>query len=138
AEGSIGEPLDAVRVMGRALSHGDSTVSSLIAARSPEQRVPEGPPPFTGLLQMILDAQTGSPTALTPESLFRAMQSEEVMFADIPAAGCFLAPDDFVVVPGAAALSASPLNARAHQPYTETEEITAQRAIAVPPPPPPP
>ena len=92
AEGSTGEPLDAVRAMGRALSHGDSTVSSLISARSPEQRVAQGPPPFTGLLQMILDAQTGSESALTPETLFRAMQSEEVMFADIPAAGLFPRP----------------------------------------------
>ncbi|HEX2673321.1 MAG TPA: hypothetical protein VHM25_20710 [Polyangiaceae bacterium] len=108
AEGSIGEPLDAVRAMGRALSHGDSTVSSLIAARPPEQRVPEGPPPFTGLLQMILDAQTGSDRALTPETLFRAMQSEEVMFADIPAAGCFLGQRDFEVVPPARPLTVRP------------------------------
>jgi len=108
AEGSTGEPLDAVRAMGRALSHGDSTVSSLISVRSPEQRVAEGPPPFTGLLQMILDAQTGSESALTPETLFRAMQSEEVMFADIPAAGCFLGQRDFEVVPPARPLSVRP------------------------------
>src|SRR6187551_2114 len=108
AEGSEGEPLDAVRAMGRALSHGDSTVSSLISARLPEQRVAEGPPPFTGLLQMILDAQTGSESALTPETLFRAMQSEEVMFADIPAAGCFLGQRDFEVVPPARPLSVRP------------------------------
>src|SRR4051812_14993073 len=112
AEGSAGEPLDAVRAMGRALSHGDSTVSSLIAARSPEHRVPQGPPPFTGLLQMILDAQTGSDRALTPETLFRAMQSEEVMFADIPAAGCFLGQRDFEVVPPARPLSVRPLSVR--------------------------
>jgi len=108
AEGSTGEPLDAVRAMGRALSSGDSTVSSLIAARLPEQRVAEGPPPFTGLLQMILDAQTGSANALTPETLFRAMQSEEVMFADIPAAGCFLGQRDFEVVPAARPLTVRP------------------------------
>jgi hypothetical protein len=112
AEGSIGEPLDAVRAMGRALSHGDSPVSSLIAARSPQQRVPEGPPPFTGLLQMILDAQTGSDRALTPETLFRAMQSEEVMFADIPAAGCFLGQLDFEVVPPARPLTVRPPSVR--------------------------
>jgi hypothetical protein len=108
AEGSTGEPLDAVRAMGRALSSGDSTVSSLISARLPEQRVEQGPPPFTGLLQMILDAQTGSANALTPETLFRAMQSEEVMFADIPAAGCFLGQRDFEVVPAARPLTARP------------------------------
>jgi len=108
AEGSNGEPLDAVRTMGRALSHRESTVSSLISVRLPEQRVAEGPPPFTGLLQMILDAQTGSERALTPETLFRAMQSEEVMFADIPAAGCFLGQRDFEVVPPARPLSARP------------------------------
>src|SRR6478752_4421990 len=112
AEGSIGEPLDAVRAMGRALSHGDSSVSSLIAARLPEQRVPQGPPPFTGLLQMILDAQTGSDRALTPETLFRAMQSEEVMFADIPAAGCFLGQRDFEVVPPARPLTVRPPSMR--------------------------
>lgn len=112
AEGSVGEPLDAIRAMGRALSHGDSTVSSLIAARSPEQLVPEGPPPFTGLLQMILDAQTGSDRALTPETLFRAMQSEEVMFADIPAAGCFLGQRDFEVVPPARPLTVRPPSVR--------------------------
>ncbi|HYQ02446.1 MAG TPA: hypothetical protein VER96_27430 [Polyangiaceae bacterium] len=112
AEGSIGEPLDAVRAMGRALSHGDSTVSSLIAARSQEQLVPEGPPPFTGLLQMILDAQTGSDRALTPETLFRTMQSEEVMFADIPAAGCFLGQRDFEVVPPARPLTVRPPSVR--------------------------
>src|SRR6478609_6071939 len=112
AEGSAGEPLDAIRAMGRALSHGDSTVSSLIAARSPEQRVAPGPPPFTGLLQMILDAQTGSERALTPETLFRAMQSEEVMFADIPAAGCFLGQRDFEVVPPARPLSVRPPSVR--------------------------
>lgn len=112
AEGSIGEPLDAVRAMGRALSHGDSTVSSLIAARSTEQHVPEGPPPFTGLLQMILDAQTGSDRALTPEALFRAMQSEEVMFADIPAAGCFLGQRDFEVVPPARPVTVRPPSVR--------------------------
>jgi hypothetical protein len=108
AEGSTGAPLDAVRAMGRALSNADSTVSSLISARLPEQRVAEGPPPFTGLLQMILDAQTGSASALTPETLFRAMQSEEVMFADIPAAGCFLGQRDFEVVPAARPLTARP------------------------------
>jgi len=108
AEGSTGEALDAVRAMGRALSNADSTVSSLISARLPEQRVAQGPPPFTGLLQMILDAQTGSARALTPETLFRAMQSEEVMFADIPAAGCFLGQRDFEVVPGARPLSVRP------------------------------
>ncbi|HYP76094.1 MAG TPA: hypothetical protein VER12_09070 [Polyangiaceae bacterium] len=112
AEGSAGEPLDAIRAMGRALSHGDSTVSSLIAARSPEQRVAPGPPPFTGLLQMILDAQTGSERALTPETLFRAMQSEEVMFADIPAAGCFLGQRDFELVPPARPLSVRPPSVR--------------------------
>src|SRR6478752_5310892 len=112
AEGSIGEPLDAVRAMGRALSHGDSSVSSLIAARLPEQRVPQGPPPFTGLLQMILDAQTGSDRALTPETLFRAMQSEEVMFTDIPAAGCFLGQRDFEVVPPARPLTVRPPSVR--------------------------
>ena len=112
AEGSIGEPLDAVRAMGRALSHGESTVSSLISARLPEQRVAQGPPPFTGLLQMILDAQTGSANALTPETLFRAMQSEEVMFADIPAAGCFLGERDFELVPPARPLTVRPPSVR--------------------------
>ncbi|HYQ28913.1 MAG TPA: hypothetical protein VER04_16895 [Polyangiaceae bacterium] len=112
AEGSSGEPLDAVRTMGRALSHGDSSVSSLISVRLPEQRVAQGPPPFTGLLQMILDAQTGSARALTPETLFRAMQSEEVMFADIPAAGCFLGLRDFEVVPPARPLSVRPPSVR--------------------------
>ncbi len=112
AEGSTGEPLDAVRAMGRALSHGDSTVSSLISARLPGGRVEQGPPPFTGLLQMILDAQTGSANALTPETLFRAMQSEEVMFADIPAAGCFLGQRDFELVPGARPLSVRPPSVR--------------------------
>ena len=138
AEGSAGAPLDVVRAMGGALSSGGSRVSSLLAVRPHGRLVQQGPPPFTGLVQMILDAQTGSPTALTPESLFRAMQAEEVMFADIPAAGCFLAQNDFVVVPGAAALSVPPANAPAQQPYTETEEVTAQRAIAAAPPPPPP
>jgi len=134
AEGSAGAPLDVVRAMGGALSGGGSRVSCLVAVRPHQRRVEQGPPPFTGLVQMILDAQTGSPSALTPETLFRAMQAEEVMFADIPAAGCFLAQNDFVVVPGAAALSVAPANVPAARPYGETEEITAQRAIAVPPP----
>ncbi|MEO8900212.1 MAG: hypothetical protein ABI488_01350 [Polyangiaceae bacterium] len=138
AEGSFGEPIDAVRAMGGALSSGDSNVASLIAARLPGQRVAQGPPPFTGLLQMILDEQTGSAHALTPETLFRAMQAEEVMFADIPAAGCFLAKQDFVVVSGVAPLSVAPpavLGA-----YEDTDEVTAAPAIkrALPPPPPPP
>jgi hypothetical protein len=138
AEGSAGAPLDVVRAMGSALTSRDSRVSSLIAVRPPGRRAPQGPPPFTGLVQMILDAQSGSPSALTPESLFRAMQAEEVMFADIPAAGCFLAQNDFVVVPGAA-----PSVAPAQQRYEATEEITAKRAIRhappplAPPPPPP-
>ena len=136
AEGSFGQPLDAVRAIGGALSAGDSSVSSLIAAHLPTPRPAEGPPPFTGLLQMILDAQTGSDTALTPETLFRAMQSEEVMFADIPAAGCFLGRTEFVLVPGAAPLSVAP----AASDYEETEEVTAPRArpLSVPPPPAPP
>ncbi len=136
AEGSAGAPLDVVRAMGSALTSRDSRVSSLIAVRPPGRRAPQGPPPFTGLVQMILDAQSGSPSALTPESLFRAMQAEEVMFADIPAAGCFLARNDFVVVPGAAPQSVAP----AQQRYEATEEITAKRAIrhAPAPPPPPP
>lgn len=138
AEGSVGAPLDVVRAMGGALSSGGSRVSSLVAVRPHQRRVEQGPPPFTGLVQMVLDAQSGSPSALTPETLFRAMQAEEVMFADIPAAGCFLAQNDFVVVPGAAALSVPPANAPAARSYTETEEITAKRPIAVPPPPPPP
>ncbi len=136
AEGSTGEPLDAVRVMGRALSHGDSSVSSLISVRLPEQRVAQGPPPFTGLLQMILDAQTGSASALTPETLFRAMQSEEVMFADIPAAGCFLGQRDFEVVPAAGPPSIRPPSIR--PPSIRPPSFPpppAPRAPSVPPPP---
>ncbi len=136
AEGSAGAPLDVVRAMGSALTSRDSRVSSLIAVRPPGRGAPQGPPPFTGLVQMILDAQSGSLRALTPESLFRAMQAEEVMFADIPAAGCFLAQNDFVVVPGAAPQSVAP----AQQRYELTDETTAKRAIrdapALPPPPP--
>lgn len=141
AAGSVGAPLDVVRAMGSALTSRDSRVSSLIAVRPPGRRTPQGPPPFTGLVQMILDAQTGSPSALTPESLFRAMQAEEVMFADIPAAGCFLAQNDFIVVPGAAPQSVAP----ARHAYDSNEEITAQRvrhqapaSLSPPPPPPPP
>jgi hypothetical protein len=150
AEGSVGEPLDAVRAFGAALSGGDSNVSSLIAVRPAQHRVPPGPPPFTGLLQMILDAQTGSAVDLTPETLFRTMQSEEVMFADIPAAGCFLGQREFVLVSGVAPLSVAPPSiappsiapaARAYSaPPESTEEVTAPRAqrVRVPPPPPPP
>src|SRR5436190_14104209 len=139
AEGSAGAPLDVVRAMGAALSSGASGVSCLLSVRPHDKRVQQGPPPFTSLVQMILDAQTGSPNALTPEGLFRAMQAEEVMFADIPAAGCFLAQNDFVVVPGAAPPSVAP----AQQAYDANEEITAKRAIrpapaSLPPPPPPP
>jgi hypothetical protein len=136
AEGSAGAPLDVVRAMGSALTGRDSRVSSLIAVRPPGRRVAQGPPPFTGLVQMILDAQTGSASALTPETLFRAMQAEEVMFADIPAAGCFLAQNDFVVVPGVAQSLAPPPPR-----YDDSnEEVTAKRAIrsVVPPLPPPP
>lgn len=139
ADGSVGAPLDAVRAMGGALSSPGSNVSSLIAVRAPQQRTVQGPPPFTGLVQMILDTQTGSAQALTPESLFRAMQAEEVMFADIPAAGCFLAQNDFVVVPGAAPASlAPPPPLPAANAYRDVEEATAKRAIRVGPPPPPP
>ncbi len=151
AEGSEGAPLDVVRAMGAALGGRDSRISSLISVRPPLKRVEQGPPPFTGLVQMILDAQTGSPSALTPETLFRAMQSEEVMFADIPAAGCFLASSDFVVVPGAVASLPPPPRPASFRPppppppkppaqqlYDETEEVTAKRAVAAPPPPPPP
>jgi hypothetical protein len=133
AEGSAGAPLDVVRAMGSALSGRESRVSSLISVRPAPRRAQAGPPPFTGLVQMILDTQTGSARALTPETLFRAMQAEEVMFADIPAAGCFLAQNDFVVVPGAA--PSVPPSRRA---FGDAEEITAQRAIARPAPPPPP
>ncbi|HEY6078283.1 MAG TPA: hypothetical protein VIW29_05740, partial [Polyangiaceae bacterium] len=101
AEGSHGTPLDAVRAMGAALRTRTSNLSSLIAVRSPGKDSAAGPPPFTGLVQLVLDAHTGSASALTPESLFRAMQAEEVMFADIPAAGCFPAERAFVVVPAA-------------------------------------
>ena len=148
AEGSVGEPIDAVRAFGAALSGGDSNVSSLIAVRPAQHRVPPGPPPFTGLLQMILDAQTGSSVALTPETLFRGMQSEEVMFADIPAAGCFLGQSEFVLVSGVAPLSVAPPSvappsiAPAASGYSalpeSTEEVTAPRAQRMPPPPPPP
>ncbi|HVY26821.1 MAG TPA: hypothetical protein VHB79_09725 [Polyangiaceae bacterium] len=142
AEGSAGAPLDVVRAIGSSLTVGDSRVSSLIAVRPQQARMQPGPPPFTGLVQMILDTQTGSAHALTPETLFRAMQAEEVMFADIPAAGCYLAQNDFVVVPGVA-----PSRAPASAPYRETDEVTAERLIAPapvpapaasPPPPPPP
>jgi hypothetical protein len=140
AGGSHGTPFDAVRAMGSALSNGDSSVSCLIAVRESGQGAAQGPPPFTGLLQMILDAQTGSSSALTPESLFRAMQSEDVLFADIPAAGCFLGQREFVLVPGVAPLSVPP----AANQYEETDEVTAPRVAARPaatpsrPPPPPP
>lgn len=140
AEGSAGAPLDVVRAIGSSLTVGESRVSSLIAVRPQQARMQPGPPPFTGLVQMILDTQTGSAHALTPETLFRAMQAEEVMFADIPAAGCYLAQNDFVVVPGVA-----PSRAPASVPYRETDEVTAERMIAPPPaaarsasPPPPP
>jgi len=108
AEGSVGEPLEAVRAMGHALSSAGTTISSLVAVHSHQQQRWYGPPPFTGLLQMIADAHTGSDMPLTPEALFRAMQAEDVMFADIPAAGCFLADHDFVLVPGARPISAPP------------------------------
>jgi hypothetical protein len=88
---------------------------------------------------MILDAQTGSAHDLTPETLFRAMQSEEVMFADIPAAGCFLAKRDFVLVSGAPPLSAaSPALNVALRSYEDIEEATAPGAKprVLPPPPP--
>lgn len=146
AEGSFGTPISAVRAMGSALSSGDSNISSLIAVRSPEPAVSQGPPPFTGLLQMILDAQTGSALPLTPESLFRAMQCEDVMFADIPAAGCFLGRSDFVLVSGVEPLGISP----AVTAYEDNDEVTAPRAPSslpasapeparvLPPPPPPP
>src|SRR6185369_13207164 len=124
AEGSAGAPLDVVRAIGSSLTVGESRVSSLIAVRPQQARMQPGPPPFTGLVQMILDTQTGSAHALTPETLFRAMQAEEVMFADIPAAGCYLAQNDFVVVPGVA-----PSRTPASAPYRETEEITAERLI---------
>ena len=141
AEESSDAELDAVRAMGRALSNADSTVSSLISARSPRQRVAQGPPPFTGLLQMILDAQTGSASALTPQTLFRAMQAEEVMFADIPAAGCFLGQRDFELVPAARPLTIRPPSmAPATRGYEELDEVTAprvgQRPHSFPPPPP--
>jgi hypothetical protein len=138
AEGTVGAPIDAVRAMGTALSSGDSNISSLIAARLPGQGATQGPPPFTGLLQMILDEQTGSAQALTPETLFRAMQAQEVMFADIPAAGCFLGTRGFDVVAGVAALSSAP----APRAYEDTDEVTAphatKRGLKPPPPPPPP
>ena len=86
AAGSAGEPLDVVRAMGMALSGRESHVSSLIAVRPQPSRSKPGPPPFTGLVQMILDTQSGSQSALTPESLFRAMQRRGDG-ADIPAAG---------------------------------------------------
>jgi hypothetical protein len=133
AEGSEGTPLDVVRAIGSALSSGGSHISSLVAVRPHEARVQQGPPPFTSLVQMVLDAQTGSPSALTPESLFRAMQAEEVMFADIPAAGCFLARNDFVVVPGALP-SVPPTRAFAPHHYQEPEEVTAKHAVTPPPP----
>lgn len=130
AEGSSGAPLDVVRAMGSALSGGDSSISSLIAVRLPSLRAPAGPPPFTGLVQLILDAQTGSAQPLTPDALFRAMQAEEVMFADIPAAGCFLGAQPFVVVPGAKPLTVPPPRAPLQ---SETDEVTAPR-FAIPEP----
>jgi hypothetical protein len=138
AEGSAGAPLDVVRAMGSALGGHSSRVSSLISVRPQQRRVRPGPPPFTGLVQMILDTQTGSASALTPETLFRAMQAEDVMFADIPAAGCFLAQNDFVVVPGVEPSSIIPVRAPAAQRYEDNEEVTAKRALLAPPPPPPP
>src|SRR6478752_5064448 len=128
AAGSVGEPLDVVRTMGMALSGRESHVSSLISVRPQQRRPKPGPPPFTGLVQMILDTQSGSPSPLTPESLFRAMQAEEVMFADIPAAGCFLAQNEFVVVPGVG---------NGHGRYRDLEEPTARRSLPPPTPPPP-
>ena len=145
AAGSLGAPLEAVRAMGGALSSGDSTVSSLIAVHMPTPRKAKGPPPFTGLVQMILDAQTGNATALTPETLFRAMQAEEVMFADIPAAGCFLGSRDFALVPGVASQSVLPAASDYEEMDELTDEVTAPRAAPAPParprsyfPPPPP
>lgn len=137
AEGSAGTPLDVVRAMGGALSGRGSRISSLISVGPPRGSVQRGPPPFTGLVQMILDAQTGNPAALTPERLFRAMQAEDVMFADIPAAGCFLGQDEFVIVPGVA-----PESRRVRVPSVpppkspEQEEVTSPRPASVPPAPP--
>ncbi|HYP87833.1 MAG TPA: hypothetical protein VEQ59_06760, partial [Polyangiaceae bacterium] len=128
AAGSAGEPLDVVRTMGMALSGRESHVSSLISVRPQQRRPKAGPPPFTGLVQMILDTQSGSPSPLTPESLFRAMQAEEVMFADIPAAGCFLAQNEFVVVPGIG---------NGHGRY-RSDELPAPRPLPPLTPPPPP
>ena len=136
AEGSFGEPLDVVRTMGSALSGGDSSVSSLIAVRLPTQRMPSGPPPFTGLVQMILDEHTGSVHSLTPDVLFRAMQSEEVMFADIPAAGCFLGSRPFVLVPGAKPLTVPPPRAVSAPPPPLSSPPPPLRSLSVPPPPP--
>lgn len=99
AQGSVGVPLDMVRALGRTLSAGNSTISVLAATRPQNGSSEIGPSAFAGLIQAVIDWQTGKPNGLYGLELYEAMRAEEVLFMDIPAAGYFPGPTDFLVLP---------------------------------------
>jgi hypothetical protein len=99
--GTSAAPLDVVRALGGTLVAGGVPISVLCATRPQNGSSAIGPSAFAGLIQTVIDWQTGKPEGLYGLELYEAMRAEEVLFTDIPAAGYFPAPTDFRVLPPA-------------------------------------
>jgi hypothetical protein len=99
AADSAGAPLDVVRALGGTLVAGGAPISVLAATRPQNGEAAIGPSAFAGLIQTVIDWQTGKPGGLYGLELYEAMRAEEVLFTDIPAAGYFPGPTQFRVLP---------------------------------------
>jgi tetratricopeptide (TPR) repeat protein len=100
-------PVETVRLLDTALA-GERSRIHLLAANRAERDGTLGPSPFTSLLAMVLDWQSGS-RGLSAASLYGAMRAEEGLFANIPAAEFYPADTPFhLLVPNAAPLVSVP------------------------------
>ncbi|HEX6277902.1 MAG TPA: hypothetical protein VFZ53_32890 [Polyangiaceae bacterium] len=80
-------PTDAVRTLASALADPSSGVH-LLAASRPESGA-YGRSPFSSLFELVLDWQSVSGTPVRVDGLYAAMQAEEALFAEVPAAEYF-------------------------------------------------
>ena len=76
-------PSEAVRALREALHDADAPMHLMLANR-PETTAEERPP-FTSLLELVLDWQSARTAPLGAEELFAAMRAEESLFAALPA-----------------------------------------------------
>jgi hypothetical protein len=117
-------PADAVRTVASALADPNSGVH-LLAASRPES-LAFGRSPFSSLFELVLDWQSVSGSPVRVDGLYAAMQAEEALFSEVPAAEYF---------PGARPFEL--LRPTPAPQWSEAPPAVAERSAPEPVPPPP-